>query len=241
MISICTSYFNRKPQFIATLDSIALSLYKDIEVIVVDDCSSPEHRLEDLDYPFLRIIRLDEKDWVNPGMSFNIAFKEAKGDKVIIQNPECMHIGDVISYVDTHLKRYNYLAFSCFSWDQSHIEFSRMKGVTNMAGGQGCFGWYNHTQYCFRPYHFCTAVYKENLEKLNGFDERLKDGLCYDDDDLVDRVKLLGLQIIGVDEPCVIHQWHDSSHIYQTDSHEKFLHNQAIYSKIVSGELPRWK
>ena len=54
-ISIVTSYYNRKQQFINTLKSIEESVHKDVEVIVVDDCSVEEHRLEGLvdEFPFL--------------------------------------------------------------------------------------------------------------------------------------------------------------------------------------------
>jgi len=239
MISICTAYYNRKPQFLLTLESIAQSAYKDIEIIVVDDGSAPEHRLEGLPIKLIRM-EPEERNWVNPCIPFNRAINAAIGDIVIIQNPECMHIGDILNYTIDNLRKYQYMAFSCFSWDVSPIDLSKIKSVQSMAGGQGQLGWYNHSKICPRPYHFCTAVHKENLGKLRGFDERFKDGPCYDDDDLVRRVRKLGLQIKHIDDPFVIHQWHDSSHIYQEDSHQRFLENQKIYHKILSGELESW-
>ena len=56
MISIVSAYYNRKPQFYRTLKSIVKSKFKDIEYIVVDDCSSNEHRIEDLvkEFSFLK-------------------------------------------------------------------------------------------------------------------------------------------------------------------------------------------
>ena len=48
-LSVVTAYYNRKELFIRTLKTINNSKYaKDIEVIVVDDGSREEERLEDL-------------------------------------------------------------------------------------------------------------------------------------------------------------------------------------------------
>lgn len=70
-ISIATSYYNRRPQFINTLKTIQQSTQiSNVELIVVDDCSNDEHRIEDLinEYPFLKVIRLESKDrwYTNP-------------------------------------------------------------------------------------------------------------------------------------------------------------------------------
>ena len=79
MISIVTSYYNRKQIFIRTLNSIKsqLDIYKNpLEVIVVDDGSDAEERLEDLvvEFPFLKIVRLEkENKWYkNSCIPFNI-------------------------------------------------------------------------------------------------------------------------------------------------------------------------
>jgi hypothetical protein len=58
--------------------------------------------------------------------------------------------------------------------------------------------------------HFCTAITTTNLKKLNGFDERLKDGIAYEDNVFVHQIKNLGLRIDIPDRPMVFHQWHYS-------------------------------
>ncbi len=232
-------YYNRKDQLLKTLQSIEES-GEEYEVIIVDDHSSLDQRVSFPDNSRITTVTpiTEEKTWVNPCIAYNKAISLAQGDIVIIQNPECMHIGNVLKYVRENLKKYQYMAFSCLSWDQS--EFNPSESVTYPAGGQCQKGWYHHPVYNNRPYHFCCALYKENLDRLKGFDERFKDGPCYDDDDLVRRVKKLGLQIVSPTDPFVVHQWHESNHIYQEDSHQRFLNNQKIYQDIVSGALPRW-
>lgn len=82
-ISIVTAYYNRKQLFYETLKSIAKSKFEDFELIVVDDSSLPEHRLEEYlnEFSFIRIIRLEpENKWyVNPCIPFNILNQDSQG------------------------------------------------------------------------------------------------------------------------------------------------------------------
>ena len=102
IFSIVMAYHNRKPLLLHTLRSIAASTQaKYTEVIIVDDGSSDDHRLEDIvdDYPFvIKLIRQETEDkwYINPCIPFNLGIKEATGDIIVIQNPECFHLGDVL-------------------------------------------------------------------------------------------------------------------------------------------------
>ncbi len=241
MISIATSYKNRKPQFIRTLQSIAASKIKDVEVIVVDDASDEPHRLEDLieQFPFLTVIRVEpyEKWYANPCVAFNKAFAAAKGDKVIIQNPECVHIGDVLQYVEDNLNDTNYLSFAAYSLDQlstdrlEGLDYNNVDSITQTFCTQsravrteGDVGWYNHSHYRPVGYHFCSAITRDNLTKLGGFDERYAFGHCYDDNEFLFRVRNCAkLSMSIVDSPLVIHQWHYSFNIYSQDNHKEML------------------
>jgi glycosyltransferase involved in cell wall biosynthesis len=243
-------YYNRKEQIFKTVQSIADSVEKgEVELVIIDDGSSVEQQLsipELVQYSNLKFnitlqnFKTEEKTWVNPCIAYNKAISLAQGDIIMLQNPECMHVGNVLKYVKENLKKYQYMAFSCLSWDQSEFNLEAAKAVNFPAAGQCQLGWYHHPTYNNRPFHFCCALHKENLTKLRGFDERFKDGPCYDDVDFVRRVQTLGLQIVSPTDPFVVHQWHESGHIYQSDSHQRFLNNQKIYGDILSGALPSW-
>ena len=90
MISIVTTYFNRRSQFINTLKSLEISKVKDFEVIAVDDCSDEDQRIDDLAnrFSFLKTHRIQkENKWYNnPCIPFNIGFSLSSGDQIIIQN-----------------------------------------------------------------------------------------------------------------------------------------------------------
>lgn len=215
MISIVTAYYNRLDLFMNTLKSIEKSEIKDIEVVVVDDGSSEEHRLEGLTerFPFLKVIRLEPQNkwWVNPCIPFNIGFKEAKGDIIIIQNPECKHMGDILKRSLT-IGVDEYISFACYSIDEetTYGPIKNLQTINRPVSHDGQTGWYNHSVYRPVGYHFCSVIHKSNLDELGGFDEKYANGLAYDDNEILYRINKMGLKVSIVDEPFVIHQWHYS-------------------------------
>ncbi|MHA7823821.1 glycosyltransferase family 2 protein [Chryseobacterium arthrosphaerae] len=246
-ISIVTAYYNRKKLFENTLSSI-ISQSPDpsmeLEVIAVDDGSDEEERLEDLteQYPFLKVIRLEKADkwYFNSCIPFNIGFREAKGDIVILQNPECLHYGDVLKYTQKHINDSNYISFSCFSLgiestDNLHTllespeKLKKLMADNNVGYiGDGLDCWYNHSVTNPKGYHFCSAITKKNLYDLGGFDERFARGIAFDDNEFLHRVKLKGLQIEIIDQPIVLHQNHYQKISYTTD---KNLLDDETYQK----------
>lgn len=228
MISIVSAYYNRKDLLINTLESLKNSEVKDYEYIVVDDVSSTEHRIEDLQilYPNLKVIRINKEDkwWNNPCVPFNIGFKEIKGDIVMIQNPECKHIGDVMKEA-LKITDNEYFSFACYSLDEDTTYNKKPFEILNIAASRdGQLSWYNHSLYRPKGYHFCSVITKKNLEFLNGFDERYAYGLAYDDDEFIFRINKKGIQVKIIDYPFVAHQWHQSvnySHLDATNLIQK--------------------
>lgn len=222
MISIVIAYYNRKKLFIETLKSMAKSSYKDFEVIAVDDGSRKEERLEDLDFDFLKVVRVEPKDkwYFNSCIPYNIGIEEARGDIIVLQNPECLHVHDVISYVSKTVDDSNYVSISAYSFNEgmtkylteaisfkngSFIETFKLlpqKSVIDFVG------WYNHSKYRPVHYHFCAALTRNSIKKLGGFDKRYAMGIGYEDNEFIDRVRRLGLKMVIADDVSVIHQWH---------------------------------
>ncbi len=222
-ISVVTAYYNRKQLFYHTLLRLRLSVHKDFEVIAVDDGSNEENRLEDLEaeFHFLKVIRLDPKNkwYINSCIPFNVGFKAAKGDIIIIQNPECIHYGDILNYVSEHLKQNEYLSFGAYSLDKPTTD-----AINNTTAGflesleipffekpifqDGEAGWYNHSIHKPKGFHWCTAIFKNDLDSLGGFDERYALGVAFDDNELLARIQKKGFNYKIIDEPFVLHQNH---------------------------------
>jgi glycosyltransferase involved in cell wall biosynthesis len=251
MISIVTGYYNRKNLFYETLLSITRSKYKDIELIAVDDGSSPEHRLEDLveEFPFLKIIRLEKENkwYVNSCVPLNIGIREAKGDIVLLQNPECLHVHDVLTYVSENINDSNYIALSAYGLDPittSLLPEYRNEYIVDLLKsmiqrpytGGSAPGWYNHSIYRRVYYHFCSAMTKNNIMKLRGFDERYAPGIGYDDDELIVRIRRLGLKLTIEDKISVMHQYHDTFFWNMPNAASLTERNQALLLNVTLKE-----
>jgi glycosyltransferase involved in cell wall biosynthesis len=253
-ISIVMAYFNRREQLIRTLRSIKQTAYNDeFEAILIDDNSREEERVEDLqeEFTFLKVHRVDPKDkwYVCSCIAYNKGFTLASGDIIIIQNPECLHVLDVLSYVSKNLTNQNMLSIPCYALNKDTTKaidtnmnylwewLSRFPQVafTESIG----LGWYNHLR--FRPvyFHFCNAITKINLDKLGGFDERYAYGIAFDDAEIIDRIDRLCLKKIipNPNEAVVIHQWHPKvKHFAVSDYKEKWNRNRTIYEVLTKSE-----
>lgn len=210
-ISIVIAYYNRRAQLLKTLESI--KYYGAPEIIIVDDAST--ERIDDI--KGINLIRIEplQKTCINPCVPYNIGFSKAKGDIIIIQNPECIHIGNILSYIKK-LKAGNLFSFAAYSLDY-HLEYKKYNPVKlkKLIMGEpqqiqnDHHGWYNHSVYRPEALHFCNAICREDLEKIGGFDERFSGGICFDDNDMITRIRRAGMKIQIIDAPFVIHQKHE--------------------------------
>lgn len=250
--SIVMGYYNRKSQTINTLLYFENN-YKEYnyEVIIVDDNSTPIHQLDDIiktyTFPikYIKITEEEKGDRINPCITYNRGFKEAEGERVIIQNPECIHRGDILKYVKNNLTSNDYLAFSCYNCDSSEITQQLLKNVLlindPVFNSKNKFIWYNHPT--IRPvhYHFCAAIMNDNLKILGGFNEEFSKGHSYDDNELLlsisHNLKLNIKTIDPFENVFVIHQWHArdaESKFNKYQINNKLLTNQQLYQSYVS-------
>ena len=268
-ISIVTAYFNdRKEQTINTLngfEKMYAGKYR-FEVIIVDDNSDTENKLDKVitkySYPINLIIIIEEEkgDRVNPCIAYNRGFKEAKGEIIIIQNPECYHVGDILKHTIDNLTEQDYFSYSCYASNSYNIneELLESNNVYNLINdkdfkNKNCFDvktgreileWYNHPTINNRntAYHFCSSIHKSKLSLIGGFDERFKDGYCFDDDELLLTLKYnlnLNIQIIDIVNCFVIHQFHKlniSNGVDRKNENdnikEKWVKNKNLYEEI---------
>jgi len=233
-ISIVMANYNRRQLLINSLKVIEYyNKNRNIEVIVVDDCSSKEESVLNIPdlfkIPVLIVpISKEDKNWMCCCMPFNIGFSIATGDIIIIQNPENLHVGDIVGYAINNLKDGVFLSFALYSMNQEDSNnlikktinkglFSDQeikKAVGKFVGkkevwtdGDTC--WYNHSKYQIAGCHLISAITRNDLEDLNGFDERYGKGFAYDDMEFRERIKRKGMIIKIIDDPLAIHQRHE--------------------------------
>jgi len=250
MISVAMAYYNRKQHLINTLHSINKSVYKDFEVIIVDDGSDDEHRIDDLEkqFKFLKTIRIDKenKKHTNPCIPFNIAFGYCSGDIFILQNPECFHYDDVFQHVINNIEKNKYLVYSVINknvvnvlkkinWNNNYsFEINKLIKININDNNDG--QWYAHR--IFRPaaINFCTAITKEDLIELNGFDERYAYGIERDDVEFLERVRRKKMNVVFVDSVVVIHQTHEQFSYNNKNSNKLRNINHNLYAETTAKE-----
>lgn len=210
MISIVMSFYNRQSQLNKTIESIKKSQIIDYEIIIIDDASTPP-----LKCPEAKIIRIEprQKWWSNPCIPYNIGFAAAQGNKIIIQNPECYHVGDVLAYVEENLKSNIYITFACYAitaQETTEFELGKFPIIYNypFRFSRERNGWYNHAVYSPTKLHFCSAITKADLKTIGGFSETYARGVAYEDNDFVRKIQRRNMDIKIISDPYVIHQYH---------------------------------
>lgn len=119
------AYYNRKKQILETLkgfEKIYANKYN-FEVIIVDDNSNKNNCLikyiKYFSFPISLIVIDDEEkgNIINPCIAYNKGFLQAKGDFIIIQNPEILHCGNILEFIHNNINliQNNYITFPVFS------------------------------------------------------------------------------------------------------------------------------
>lgn len=254
-ISIVMPYYNRRQLILNTLKSLELFVENnDFEIVIVNDASNSENKIDDipgmhenLNIKLINITKT-EKFWVNPCIPFNIGFYESSGDAIILQNPECLHLGNIIKITEENLKQNNYLVFGCYAIGKTNTEKINqlnyqkdtyldlinqiLKPINNMRydldskaiNKEERNGWYQHSIYRADNLHFCSAILRSDLNELGGFDERFSRGMGKDDREFLLRIKRKKMKIVNFDNTFVIHQFH-SLNPYS-------LSNQKIFRQV---------
>lgn len=255
-VSIVSTYYNRKPELWRTLKTMEKSIHKDFEYVIVDDGSSPEHRIEDFleIFSFIKLRRVEpqDKNYYNPCIPYNMAIAMATGDIIILQSPECMYIGDPIQHAVENVVYGQYFVYSCYSL--GHSNSSKLNGINfdlsaedierdviKIIGGfvsENCDkigrydSWFTHPVYRPIPYNFLSAMTMRDMRELGGFDERFAQGHAFDDTDFLARTKKKGMGVNIVERPYCLHQFHPSVLNNIPDFWGKERKNRMLYEQL---------
>lgn len=235
-ISIVMAAYNRKSQLLTTLESFKQSKHSNFEVIIVDDASSEDQKVESFldtsNYDFnVTVLTIEHecKSWVNPCMAYNLGIQYATKDIVMLQNAEVMHVGDILSFTSRNMKPKHWLTFNCYGLNKQvtdsiqqgeTLTFEIVKNLPQHIGGNSVeiedpSGWLNHHEKHFVAYHYCGAMLKADLKNYlgEGFDPKFAKLVGGDDDHFVKKLIHLGFKfsIPSFEEsnPFVAHLFHE--------------------------------
>jgi len=242
-VAVVMTYYKREFQLKRTLLSLEQSTCKDFVVIVVDDASEENLVLPETSYQCdLITIRKEDKTWQNPEPAYNFGILKALSyspEIIIIQNAECLHIGDVISYAADHITENNYIPFKCLALDETttfdpSIDLVPLtQSIKHGESREGELAWYHHPTYRNCNLEFCAAISAKNMVFLNGYDERFMYGVSYGDNFWLHRINIMGLEIETPDSPMVAHQWHFYPWYWERMTSTRANLNAALYNSLM--------
>jgi len=238
LISIVMTSHDRSRQVYHTLKTISKSSVKSVQIILVDDsdndCVSSE-KLKEFNL-YIDLIRINKakKNWANPCVNYNIGFKYIKGSKVVIQNAEVCHVGDVLQYVKNNVDDNKYHVFDVrtsqnFETNELLYKVYDEKGYMNveLLNTMSLGGWYQHYKNNNVNYHFLTALTTNTFNLIKGFSIDYAFGTCHDDNDFLLKIHLLNIPIFQV-----YNEVHKVAGIHQYHSYERSVDRRAYYSEL---------
>lgn len=187
---------------------------EDYEVIIIEDhkniSEKEEHEalLDIVSYFSLQInikhIETNFKDCHAPCRLFNMGAKKASGDFLVLTNPECFHLTNVLEGFDLELSKNPnmYVIAACVNASYNGIvdkfEDFKYKMIT----------WYQHSKHRNRKLHFCSVISKKLYDKIGGFDERYASGFGREDLDFFRTIVTSNIIFVTKDDIIVVHMRH---------------------------------
>lgn len=229
MISIILPYWKRREALLLTLSSYVKYYSKEeVEVIIIDDGGNDIQEKDFLHIPIpLRIIHCgDKKVAKNPCIPINIGVKKAKGEIILLTNPEIIHLSRILPVMKNTLKESGETGFvSAACWDVDRQKWLSHTSITPMQNRR--MGRENIPKNS--SLHFCALMYKSFFKKVGGFHEAYREGQGYEDNDFLWKLDEAGGVFATLDK-CVVHHFNSKTH-WPIDGLQK---NKKIYEE-------RWK
>jgi glycosyltransferase involved in cell wall biosynthesis len=252
-VSVCLTYYNRKQLLINTLESIKQTkLLSDTEVIIVDDGSNEENRIESIIDIYSNEMNIifhrfdpDEKTWTLQIPAHNKSIAMASGEVVIQQGAECYNAHDVIYDAYHRIETNDYLVYGCYALTetdtdrlthsiQTHSSFElNFNNECNWDTIYSLGGWYQHSVYRPGNLNFCTAILRDDLLDLGGFDERFSNGVGGGDMEFLLRIQRKGMNIIAIDDQYVYHQYHAPTTYPSYDPNHSLYYDVVLKENII--------
>lgn len=200
-VSIVITTWNRAPLLRKTLNSFVGQDYKDFEVVVTDDGmdqETPKLCHEEWPFPlrYYRVLRHYRGINRSPGPVVNFAVRQALGDIAIIQNAECLHVGNVISRLVEKVTPNNVVLAQTHHLAPNGTDLGVLRSHDIEKEGQALF--------------FCGAIWVDWFYALRGMDEDFVYPCC-EDNDFSHRLKAAGLEFVYLHDAIVQHQWHPTA------------------------------
>lgn len=251
-LSITMPYYNRKKLLYNMLHSYRKSsLINDCEFIIVDDASDDSENIYDIYdiFPDLDIKAFkytkEEKWWKCPVIPINRSINESSGDIIILTGSDIFPMCDIPLHVSEQISKNSYLVYGTYALNDRQTndlhkqfniryDYADINIQKSFMEFNGDSGWVQHSFYRNACYNFCTAIMREDLIKLGGFNEEFSHGIAWGDLDFILKVRKNNMNIKVFDEQYCYHQYHYNIPYLNTELSQK---NRNLIFKIWDKEF----
>lgn len=233
--SIILPYFDRLAQLERTLISFGHHYHSrsDYEIIVVEDKKNVDglnELLARFTHLRLRWFRMEtgENNYM-PCKQYNNGAQIARGQYLILTNPECLHLTNILSGCDEILATatdHIYIICACRHITQCIMDPTGFGSLTYQAKE-----WYQHSRKHNKLLNFCSIIPAALYHEISGFDEAFDSGYAYADDDFRERIVAVAQDVIVSDQLMVLHQEHRkfSTYVNRAEYQARHTQNRKLY------------
>jgi len=218
---------------------------KDYELVIIEDLANSEdqphhNQLLDIIKKYkdkINIVHcLDDFRSYNSAKKYNVGFKKSSGQFIVLSNPEIFHQENILKGLDEEFYENpdSYVVCSCQAINFPESGIKKFEEFSNCR--KGCdyhkILWYQHSNFCNRMLHFCSALSRNNFKKIGGFDEKYCNGIAYEDDSFLKRVAYNGISVKTRDDLITLHIEHCRK--YLDDNRDLYKHNGLLFSQQIA-------
>lgn len=127
----------------------------------------------------------------NPSKAFNMGVRTAKYDNIIITSPEIKPTTNVLEQLEEHIGK----NIICEVWEEDELGNLKLLVSSGFRSDSPAM-------------YFLAMFRKEDIYKINGWDEDFMKGYAYEDNDFGERWKRAGLPYEFNDDIKALHQYH---------------------------------
>ena len=235
--TILITTFQRNPQLIWNLKTLARQELEDVDVIVLDDCWQPDVACQQVVEDFEDRLNISyihtgqQKDanyWRVPGFAFNVGAKQAQSEFIFLCCAEIYHHNNTVAPMVALLREHREKVMV--------IPIGKTDGNGSITGVLNRDGAITDEQYhaikarLLVNFPFFMGLPRADFLDIGGYDEDYT-GVGVEDKDLVERLKWRGGRYIQA--PSMILHLHHSRRRIQTATQEGNVRTRTQYNRNI--------
>lgn len=212
-----------------------------VEILILDDSRQTDQGCEGLATEFgCRYVHSGqtktEDGWRIPGFAFNIGARLAQGETLVLSCAEVYHPHNTLKSMLSVMKDESIVIPKCIRDDRGGVLAQLLQGLIPETRS------IEKLRALDARLPFFMAMKRDRFLDIGGYDEDFT-GVCWDDNDITDRLVLSGGNYVTVPQE-VVHLHHPRHNYRSAEIMQRWEHNKAIYDarkgQVVRNKGRRW-